>query len=199
VSVGRRFALSAFEERSMAEVLVRFPDLLRTDDGETYSAQACGGPNSRGLWEGWIEFIPAAEGPSLRTARETTQPNRADAVYWATGLTAAYLEGALTRALNPLTRRRPQEAEPEFDGPAEPAIAPSTGTERHAILDPYSVYEKGEAFLRKELRALSSWHLANIIVAYRLSALPHATLEAMDRRELAELIVEGVRESAPAR
>jgi hypothetical protein len=42
----------------MAEVLAQFSDPLRTSDGSTYVAQACGGPNQQGLWEGWIEFVP---------------------------------------------------------------------------------------------------------------------------------------------
>jgi hypothetical protein len=57
-----------------------------------------------GLWEGWIEFIPTDGGAPLRSRRETTQPNRDDAVYWATGLTPVYLEGALERALRPAVR-----------------------------------------------------------------------------------------------
>lgn len=53
-----------------------------------------------GLWEGWVEFEPVHGGPSVSTGRETTQPNRKDTVYWATGLTPVYLEGALIRALD---------------------------------------------------------------------------------------------------
>jgi len=51
------------------------------------------------MWEGWVEFDPVDGGPTIRTPRETTQPNRADAEYWATGLEPVYLEGALDRAL----------------------------------------------------------------------------------------------------
>src|SRR2546425_4109185 len=36
----------------------------------------------------------------VRTAPETTQPNRTCTVYWSTGLTPVYLEGALERALS---------------------------------------------------------------------------------------------------
>ena len=42
------------------------------------------------------------DGAAVRSGRETTQPNRQDTAYWATGLTPVYLEGALGRALNPL-------------------------------------------------------------------------------------------------
>ena len=90
----------------MAEVLAQFPDLLTMSDGTKYVAQACGAPNADGLWDGWIEFLPTDGGSPLRSSRETTQPNKTDAEYWASGLTAVYLEGALDRALNPPVRRR---------------------------------------------------------------------------------------------
>lgn len=37
-------------------------------------------------------------GATLRTGRETTQPDREDLLCWATGLEPVYLEGALARA-----------------------------------------------------------------------------------------------------
>jgi hypothetical protein len=66
-----------------------------------YDARAVGAERPDGLWQAWIEFSPEAEGTEvIATSRETTQPNRADTVYWATGLTGVYLEGALVRALD---------------------------------------------------------------------------------------------------
>ena len=60
-------------------------------------ARACGRIREDGLWEGWIEF-ERNDGILMRTERETTQPNRTDLAYWATGLTPVYLEGAFRRA-----------------------------------------------------------------------------------------------------
>ena len=97
----------------MAEVLVQFENSVAADDGTTYYAQACGAPMPDGLWEGWIEFAPADGGTPLRSPRETTQPNRNGAVYWATGLTPVYLAGALVRALNPIARKRAPAAAPD--------------------------------------------------------------------------------------
>ena len=86
----------------MAEVLAEFANQILGDDGVVYRAQAAGAVMPDGRWEGWIEFIPiAGETHVLRTPRETTQPNRRDAVHWATGITGIYLEGALKRASNP--------------------------------------------------------------------------------------------------
>jgi hypothetical protein len=144
-----------------------------------------------GKWQGWIEFVPIDAGAPVRSSRETTQPNRKDTVYWATGLTAVYLEGSLRRTLNPIVRPPVRHiAPPAFDGPAPPAVEATAGTD--AVLDPFSVYRKGEAILRRQLSALSGWHLVNIIRRYRLSDQPPDVLSAKDPNVLVELIVSRV-------
>ena len=185
----------------MAVVLEQFADPVEGSDGKRYRAQACGGAMPDGLWEGWIEFVPVGGGAALRSPRETTQPNRRDAMYWATGLTPVYLEGALSRALNPLVKHVPVQAEPWFDGPA-PDMKTTVDTPvivKDALLNPFSVYEKGESLLRKELGALSAWHLVNIIIAYRLSAEPASVLNRLPAPSLVKMIVDGVREQSMAR
>jgi hypothetical protein len=105
----------------MAEVLVEFDNTWQGPDGKTYEARACGRGRADGLWEGWLEFAPNDGSEVLATGRETTQPNRDDTMYWATGLTYPYIEGALTRMLKPLPRLsvRPHvKARPTFSGPA---------------------------------------------------------------------------------
>lgn len=174
----------------MAEVLLQFSDLVNGEDGRAYAAQACGARMNDGLWQGWIEFLPVDGGPPLRSGRETTQPNRGDAVYWATGLTNVYLEGALHRALQPLTRSIEAPAEPFFEGPAGEATVPPT----EGILNPFSVYRNGEQLLRAQLAALSPWHLVNIIRAHALSDADPRTLERLTSEALVEIIVTGVRE-----
>jgi hypothetical protein len=178
----------------MAEVLAQFPQLFTTTDGSKYVAQACGAPNADGLWDGWIEFLPTDGQPPVRSSRETTQPNRTDAEYWASGLTAIYLEGALDRALNPPVRRVVAPPTPRFDGPA-PDVTFTTvpPASEEAVLDPFSVYEKGEKLLRQELGALAAWHLVNIALAYGLSDEPASVLNALPAAQLVELIVAGVR------
>jgi hypothetical protein len=179
----------------MAEVLAEYADVVINQDGKRYSARACGAPTASGQWQGWVEFIEMATGHALRSGRETTQPNRIDTVYWATGLTPVYLEGALRRALHPLVRpvARPA-ATPAFDGPAPESVAEPPVVE--SILNPFSVYRKGEALLRRQLSAFSVWHLVNIVLDYRLSNLPEAALNAMTSQDLIELIVAAVRSEA---
>ncbi len=150
----------------MAEVLTQYPARVLSEDGTEYVVQACGAEATDGLWHGWLEFF-APDGRSVRSARETTQPNFIDVQYWASGLTPVYLQGALRRALNPrVARPAPPKAEPVYDAPAPDVAPPPAPAE--SILDPFSVYEKGEKLLRSQLRALSSWHLANIVRAHDL-------------------------------
>lgn len=175
----------------MAEV-IRDYGLVRSAEGVEYYARACGSEMDESRWQGWLEFESAAAGETLRSGRETTQPNRGDLVYWASGLTAVYLEGALARALHPLVRpTAPPVPPPAFDGPAAPVMPGNPATP--SVLNPFSVYRKGEALLRDQLHALSAWHLVNIVVAHDLSDIPVDRLNTMQPRELIELIVVGVR------
>lgn len=184
----------------MAEVLAEFADPVVYAD-VAYRAQACGAPASDGLWEGWIEFAPVDGGAPVRSGRETTQPNRVDAVYWASGLTHIYLEGALARALKPLVRPIATPSAPLFDAPAPDSttLPPRAVPVQEAVLDPFSVYEKGETLLRQELGALSAWHLVNIIRAFGLSNESTVVLNRLPASALIDMIVVGVREQASAR
>jgi hypothetical protein len=80
-----------------------YPWGLQTPEG-AYVARAYADQQPGGLWEGWLAFFPVSAGEVLATDRETTQSKRSDVDYWASGLTATYLEGALRRALD----RRPE-------------------------------------------------------------------------------------------
>lgn len=157
----------------MAEVLVRFTERMRADDGTTYLPQACGGVAEDGLWEGWIEFV--APSGTLRSPRETEQPNRDALVYWAEGLTFAYLEGALDRALAPRSVTVPAE-ETASSGSSRRSPQRSLGATPHAILDPFTAYAEGEELLRGQLRALSRDHVVNIIKAYELPVDTHRSV-----------------------
>ena len=177
----------------MAETLLKYQHPVVAEDGTRYEARACGGPMPGGTWQGWIEFVPLVDGQPVRTPRETTQPNRVDTEYWATGVSAVYLEGALRRALAPVTITPPVAPPPPlFSGPA-PAAASPVESGQASVLNPFSVYEKGEPLLKKQLGALSTWHLVNIILAYELSDRGVAVLNTMQPRALIDIIVSGVR------
>jgi hypothetical protein len=177
----------------MAEVLTEFVDVVFARDGELYQARACGGPDHSGRWEGWVEFVNRRTGDVVRSGRETTQPNRTDTVYWSTGLTAVYLEGALERALHPasrVARVNVHAAAPLHSAPPahESGHVPAT----ESILNPFSVYRKGEALLRRQLSAMSAWHLVNIIRDHELSDRPSRELNATPAAVLVDVIVAAV-------
>jgi hypothetical protein len=180
----------------MAEVLVDFDIQLQGPDGRMYGARACGREREDRLWEGWIEFDPTGGGDAVRTGRETTQPNRADLFYWATGLTASYLDGALLRTLRqfpPLRPRHNPRAQPSFDGPAEhEQPLAGAGYATTALLDPFRVYAAGPEMLRGQLHALSRDQLGNIVKAYHMSRETPAAVDAMAHDRLVALIMEAV-------
>jgi hypothetical protein len=176
----------------MAETLLQYQKPVPAPDGSMYEARACGGPMDGGAWEGWIEFVPVDGGDPVRSRRETTQPNRTDTEYWATGLSQVYLEGSLRRSLEtPIVAVTTPPQPSVFSGPAYR----SARSERpvQSVLDPFAVYAKSEALLRAQLGALSAWHLVNIIVAYELSEQSAAALNRRSSAELIETIVAGVR------
>jgi len=90
--------------RMPEETLMDYDDVLVDDDGSVYFARACGKVREDGLWEGWLEFESTTRDMVWRTERETTQPNRVDLLYWASGVSPVYLEGAFARATEPPPR-----------------------------------------------------------------------------------------------
>ena len=175
----------------MAEVLVRFTELVQDDNGASYQAQASGVVGSDGRWDGWIEFI-GENGRALRTPRETTQPNRDALLYWAQGLTAAYLEGALRRALDALLEPAARVSIAEasiFSGPASTRPVSVPPHPVWPVLDPFSTFAQGEGVLRQQLSALSRDHLRAVIDGY---ALPIEVTASVTDRELVDDIVQAV-------
>ena len=170
----------------MAEVLVDFDAAFPGSDGATYAPRVCARMTDDGRWEGWLEFSDLDTGAVVRSERETTQPTRDDVMYWATGLTRVYLEGALARTLAPVKRPQPMRvvSEPSFDRPAPHAVPADVAPAPRAVLDPFEVYAQGESVLRQELSALDLDHLRAIVQAYRLDGgvgaetrVPHVMVE----------------------
>lgn len=170
----------------MPEVVRTFDEPILLD-GVPYRAQVCARPNGH-MWEGWIEFVASDGSDVRRTPRETTQPDRGAVVYWSEGLSGTYLEGALARTLTKVRVTARDMPQPYFDEPDTSIVVEPEPAEVTAVLDPFSVAEKGEDMLRKQLGALRAWHLRNIVKAYEL-ADPSLDLEALTAQELIDLIV----------
>ena len=80
----------------MDELLRRFDSPVTDKSGATYTVSLYGRGREADTWQGWLVF--ERDGERLDTGVETTQPNAEAIVYWAGGLTDAYLDGALDRA-----------------------------------------------------------------------------------------------------
>lgn len=88
----------------MAELIQQYQLHIDDANGVTYSISAHGESRSDGTWAGWLEFHPTDNTHStLRTDRETSQPNRGALEYWASGLEPVYFEGAFARARRKLS------------------------------------------------------------------------------------------------
>jgi hypothetical protein len=180
----------------MARVVAVYQDSpLRLPDGRIYTAQACGREREDGMWEGWFEFVAENASGVLRSERETTQPTLAALEYWASGIRPVYLEGALERTLTPPpVVVEPPVTQPVFDEPAPPKQPVRLqSAETPSVLNPFSVYAKGEDVLRQNLTALPPWDLRAMIIAYEFVDPADVDLDALTTAELIELIVAGVR------
>ncbi len=174
----------------MAEVLARFSHRVR-DGAAAFRAQACGAPMSDGRWTAWIEFIPLDGGQPLPIAArdDAAEPDGCGI------LGRRPRRRCISRARCSARRvrsfeRRIESAEPAFDEPAADLADPDDSPPpSDAVLDPVSVYQKGEGLLRQQLRALSSWHLVNIIRAYGLSQEPASVLNQLPAPALIARIV----------
>jgi len=180
----------------MAELLVEYDTILESAEGR-WAPRACTRLAADGLWEGWIEFLPIGGGARtpIRSGRETEQPNRDGVLYWATGLSHVYLEGALARArAKPVTIVERQSVPPVFDGPRESIQHINGSDARRSVLDPFQVYQQGEDILISQLHALDASRLRDIAVAYGFASSSDA--QGASGAELTRMIVAGVR--APA-
>jgi hypothetical protein len=89
----------------MERLLQQFETTFRDKAGDTYTGYVFARPRPRTTWEGFLIFERHRDGERFSTGTETTQPTAEAVLYWATGLTTAYFDGALNRALNPASRK----------------------------------------------------------------------------------------------
>ena len=64
--------------------------------GKQFRVEVEGEQRADGTWGGRVVFVDGKT--RKKTGQETSQPDRKALEYWATGLEAVYLEGALARA-----------------------------------------------------------------------------------------------------
>jgi hypothetical protein len=154
----------------MAEVLCSFDEPIVHSSG-TYHARVVGRLAEDGMWEGWLEFVPIGPGgrQTVVSPVESRQPAKEYLEYWAKGLTVVYEEGALDRALHPVTVRTRVAEVPVSEAPAPRVITSPTRRGPEPVLDPFEIGARNLDILRQELRALDRPRLLNIIAAFNLN------------------------------
>ena len=80
------------------ERLLQFERPITDATGTAYNVSVYGRSRPSDTWQGWLVFERTTDGKRFSTDVETTQPNAEAIVYWATGLTGTYFDGALQRA-----------------------------------------------------------------------------------------------------
>ena len=85
----------------MERLLQEFERRITDNTGTIYRVFLYGRSRPADTWVGWLVFERISDGTRFSTDVETTQPNAQAVVYWATGLTDAYFDGALARAVRP--------------------------------------------------------------------------------------------------
>ena len=97
----------------MERLLQEFDQLVTSADGVTYRAYVYGRSRPSDTWQGWLVFERVSDARRFPTDVETTQSSAEGILYWATGLTNAYFDGALKRAT-----QRSADPEPIVSPPA---------------------------------------------------------------------------------
>lgn len=105
----------------MERLLQAFDTPYTDGSGDVYDVHLYGRSRAHDTWQGWIVFTRRRDGRTFPTGVETTQPSAEAVLYWATGLTDPYFDGAFERAARPASS--PALAEP----PPPPLRDPHAG------------------------------------------------------------------------
>jgi len=99
---GSRGTEALGRERIMEQLLQEFETPVVDTAGTIYRVFLYGRSRPADTWQGWLVFERVSDGRRFSTDVETTQPDAQAVLYWASGLTDAYFDGALVRALQPV-------------------------------------------------------------------------------------------------
>ena len=92
----------------MDAVLMQLSDTV-SDERGIFHVLVMARERDDGRWEGWLEFVPSANGSCrYATPIETLQHDRSTLERWASGLTPVYANGALARAVGTATAHADQ-------------------------------------------------------------------------------------------
>ena len=157
----------------MERLLQEFDKPVTDAGGVLYRVFLYGRSRPADTWQGWLVFERISDGRRFATDVETTQPNAQAVLYWATGLTDAYFDGALVRAQNP----RPHDATPMAVPP--PIVSSDSDTHRRRLA----------ALERDVLDCFARHRVRRLLTQSLFADLPHAHADVV--RALEDLEKQG--------
>lgn len=157
----------------MERLLQEFERPITDTAGMLYRVFLYGRSRPGDTWQGWLVFERTTDGRRFATDVETTQSNAEAILYWATGLTDAYFDGALARAQNP----RPHDASAIAVPP--PVVSSDTETHRRRLA----------ALERDVLDCFARYRTRRLLTQSLLAELPHAHADVV--RALEDLEKQG--------
>jgi hypothetical protein len=160
----------------MDRLLQTFEVPFADANGDLYDVFLHGRNREHDTWQGWLAFTRRRDGRIFTTDVETTQPSSESVLYWATGLTSAYFDGAFDRA-----RRRHQSVQPRPIADVAPPLRDVTADR--------PTYEHRLARLERDILHAFTRHAATQIATEKLmNDLPYAhadvvrALEHLEKR-----------------
>ena len=120
----------------MDTLFQQFERPIADNSGDTFLVFVQGRSRPHDTWEGWLVFERQRDARRFSTPVETTQPDANAILYWASGLTDVYLQGALERALSVSIAPRSMAEAPPLIGYGVDAVEQSrrlTLIERHVL------------------------------------------------------------------
>src|SRR6266550_9310808 len=126
----------------MEQLLQQFEKPIIDKSGVSYTVFLYGRSRPGDTWQGWLVFERSNDWKRFATDVETTQPNSDAILYWSTGLTPAYFEGALERALRAPQADRTAVAAPASlgDGVDSAMRRRRLGNLERAVLSAFQVH-----------------------------------------------------------
>jgi hypothetical protein len=156
-------------------LLQQFEQPFTDRTGDTYNVYVYGRSRPGDTWQGWLVFERVTDGRRFSTNVETTQVSDEAILYWATGLSGAYFDGALVRAMT--------------DVASDPSPLPSPEPLIGGRVDTATRIAR-RAGLEREILAIFHRHGATrLLTRAVLDGLPHAHADVV--RALEDLEKQG--------
>jgi len=149
----------------MQRLLQTFDTPFTDRNGDVYIVELYGNSRPGDTWQGSLAFVRRGSGRRLATGAETTQPTADALLYWASGLTPTYFDGAFERAQSSPSERLPIE-------PIPPPLRDVTAGDE-------TYRRRFTELQRSVLRAFTDRASTRLSMQALLEELPHANADVI--------------------